>query len=227
MEISQVTLKTKDLERMKEFYTETLGMSLTEHNKESFQIAVGSSHLKFSSRYVEGAPFYHFAFNIPSNKFKEAKAWIRNKVSLNYEDGEDEAEFSHLPAQSFYFYDPVGNIVEFISRHSIAKDEVHPFSPNSIQNISEISLTVKDPVKTGHKLFAIGIKERDNYELSESSLNFLGDNSTGSYLLLTKPGRRWIFSDKTSVIHPIYIKLSNNVEIEVNDTNEVVCSPKC
>ncbi|MYL35650.1 hypothetical protein GLW08_16510 [Pontibacillus yanchengensis] len=224
MEISQVILKTKDLESMKEFYTEILAMSLTEHNKDSFQIAVGSSQLKFSSRDVEGDPFYHFAFNIPSNQFKEAKTWIRNKVSLNYEDGEDEAEFSHLPAQSFYFYDPAGNIVEFISRHSIANNKVHPFSPNSIQNISEISLTVEDPIKIGYKLLAIGIKERDNYELSESSLNFMGDNSTGSYLLLIKPGRRWIFSDKISVIHPIYIKVSNNVEIEVNDKNEVVCS---
>ncbi|WP_273833981.1 VOC family protein [Guptibacillus sedimenti] len=226
MEISEVILRTNDLEKMKEFYTETLGLSLIKNNKEDFQIAVGSSQLTFTSRDVEGEPFYHFAFNIPSNKFKEAKAWVKSIVKLNYEDGNDEVDFSYLPAKSIYFYDPVGNIVEFISRHSISRAEVGPFSQHSIQNISEISLTVEEPIKIGKKLIDIGIKERDNCELSDSSLNFMGDKSNGIFLLLNKPGRRWIFSDRISSVHPIYIKLSNNVEIEVSDTKEVVISSK-
>ena len=115
MEIRQVTLQTKNLAKMKAFYIETLGMSLTQESEESFQVAVGSSLLEFTSMNVEGEPYYHFAFNIPSNKFKEAKTWVKGKVELNVENGEDQVEFSHLLADSIYFYDPAGNIVELIS----------------------------------------------------------------------------------------------------------------
>ena len=66
---------------------------------------------------VKGRPYYHFAFNIQSNMFNKAKSWVKEKVSLNLEDGEDEADFSHLPAHSLYFYDPSGNVVEYILRH--------------------------------------------------------------------------------------------------------------
>jgi len=33
---------------------------------------------------------------------------------LNTEDGEDESDFSHLPAHALYFYDPADNIVELL-----------------------------------------------------------------------------------------------------------------
>ncbi|WP_260321042.1 hypothetical protein [Peribacillus simplex] len=49
----------------------------------------------------------------------------------------EESNFAHLPAHAFYFYDPSGNIVEFISRYEIAKDSIEPFSVKSILNISE------------------------------------------------------------------------------------------
>ncbi len=206
---------------MRRFYSEILGLSLIEDKNEYFKLAVGSSHLIFTSG-VEGEPFYHFAFNIPSNKFREAKAWVKSKVELNHEDGKDEAHFTHLPAKSLYFYDPAGNIVEFISRQSVIKYDVAPFSQHSIINLSEISLTVDDPIKTGQELIELGIRERDNDELSERALNFMGDRSKESFLLLTKPGRRWIFSNKRSAVHPLSIKLSNHVEIEVKDSKEVV-----
>ncbi|WP_377888908.1 VOC family protein [Alkalihalobacillus sp. R86527] len=227
MEISKVTLKTKELKKMKDFYTETLGMPISKEWKESFQVSVGSSQLKFSSRNVEGDPYYHFAFNIPSNQFKEAKEWLKGKVELNYEEGENEANFPNLPAHSFYFYDPAENVVEFISRHSIAVAREEPFSQNSFLTISEISLTVDDAIKTGQQLIDIGINERDNHSISEASLNFMGDRATGAFILLVKPGRRWIFSEKTAAIYPIEIEVNMNDQIVVNENHEVIVNSSC
>ncbi|MFZ3579987.1 VOC family protein, partial [Virgibacillus sp. DJP39] len=162
MEIKSVVLFTNKLIQMKDFYIHTLGFTLIKYEEKSFRIAIGTSELEFTSKAVKGSPYYHFAFNIPANKFKEAKLWAIKRVNLTVEDGEDEADFDHLPAHAFYFYDPAGNIVEFISRHSTSEERTDPFSVKSILNISEISLTVEDAVTVGKQLNEIGLKERDN-----------------------------------------------------------------
>ncbi|WP_101842748.1 VOC family protein [Halobacillus sp. Marseille-P3879] len=225
MEIRKVTLKTKDLQVMRSFYTETLGMSLEEENRDSFQISAGSSQLEFTSNNVKDEPCYHFAFNIPSNKFKEAKAWVNTRVEINCEEGEDEAYFSHMNAHSLYFYDPAGNIVEFISRHSTSPASEAPFTIESILNISEVGLTVGDACKAGEQLTAIGVKERDNCPISNSSLNFMGDKKTGSFLLLNQPGRKWIFSNKISAVYPLEVQLDTNNRVVINEDDELLINP--
>lgn len=225
MKIKEASLKTRDINSMKTFYTEILGMPLTKESEDKFQVLAGSSLLEFTSENVEDEPFYHFAFDIPSNKFREAKKWVLSKVKLNLEDSEDEANFSHIPALSLYFYDPAGNIVEFISRHDIAEESEEIFTQKSILNISEMSLTVVDAIKTAEKLIDLGIKERDGDPISNSSLNFMGKSATGPFLLLTQPGRRWIFSNKLSAIYPIEIVLDTNDRVVVTDSYEVLINP--
>lgn len=87
MEIKTVVLFTKDLVQMKNFYINILGFSLLNEDKNSFRITIGTSELEFSSKVVEGNPYYHFAFNIPANKFNEAKVWTKERVSLLVEEG--------------------------------------------------------------------------------------------------------------------------------------------
>lgn len=200
-------------------------MPLTEESEDKFQVIAGTSLLEFRANNVDSEPFYHFAFDIPSNKFRDAKTWVESKVKLNSEDGEDVANFSHIPAHSLYFNDPAGNVVEFISRHSTAEKSEELFSQKSILSISEMSLTVEDAIKTAKKLLDLGIKERDGDPISDSSLNFMGKSASGPFLLLTQLGRRWIFSNKISAIHPIEIVLDTNDRIVVTDDYEVVISP--
>ncbi|MDQ6901934.1 MAG: VOC family protein, partial [Bacteroidota bacterium] len=87
-------------------------------------------------------PFYHFAFNIPNNKFDEAFAWINNKVDLLWLDDYNGhiADFVNWKAKSFYFLDPAGNILEMITRLELKDDVDEPFSSRHIRNISEIGL---------------------------------------------------------------------------------------
>ena len=96
---------------MRSFYVGLFGFPLIKEDDNRFRIKAGSSELEFTSENVKGSPYYHFAFNIQANKFEEAKSWVKERVKLNVEDGEDEAEFSHLPAYALYFNDPAGNIV--------------------------------------------------------------------------------------------------------------------
>lgn len=153
MLLSNVTLYSNDLDKMRDFYVNKLAFTLIENNEEAFKIEVGDSELEFIQNNSKEKSFYHFAFNIPKTQFKDSKEWAKNKVTLNKEDNEDEVYFKHLDAHSFYFIDPTNNIVEFISRNSIAPPiREYTFSAQSVINISEINITTNNVVSVGEQL---------------------------------------------------------------------------
>ncbi|EEM16481.1 MULTISPECIES: VOC family protein [Bacillus] len=223
MLISRVTLYSNALEEMKDFYLNKLDFQLLHSSEMSFSIQVGESELEFRKNNLNSKPFYHFAFNIPSNQFSEAKEWAKKKVVLNVEDGEDEVYFSRSNAHSFYFMDPAGNIVEFISRHTTSPESNEPFSIDSILNMSEMNLTTDEVLEVGNQLIEYGISVRDGEALSDG-FHFMGEN--GVYLLLGPSGRRWFFSDLDAEVHPLMLEIDNEKQIEINRQGECNISIK-
>ncbi|PEJ35372.1 VOC family protein [Bacillus pseudomycoides] len=223
MLISRVTLYSNALEKMKDFYLNKLDFQLLHSSEMSFSIQVGESELEFRKNNLNSKPFYHFAFNIPSNQFSEAKEWAKKKVVLNVEDGEDEVYFSRSNAHSFYFMDPAGNIVEFISRHTTSPESNEPFSIDSILNMSEMNLTTDEVLEVGNQLIEYGISVRDGEALSDG-FHFMGEN--GVYLLLGPSGRRWFFSDLDAEVHPLMLEIDNEKQIEINRQGECNISIK-
>jgi catechol-2,3-dioxygenase len=217
LNINKVILQTSNLIEMKNFYLNRLQFEMIDSSINSFSIKVGSSVLEFLESSSEKDPYYHFAFNLPSNKFQEAKNWVQSKVRLLTEDGVDEIYFKFLDAHSFYFLDPSGNIVEFISRHSNSPESEKTFSIDSILNISEINVTISDVFTVGKQLVTSGIPVRNDEDLNEG-LNFMGAN--GSFILLCPPERRWLFSDKNAEIHPVKITIDHHKIVEINDDGE-------
>lgn len=220
MEIKLLTLQTNKLEVMKEFYTQQLGFSLCGEGPNHFQVQVGKSLLEFTNDKVAGEPYYHFAFNIPSNQFQEAKEWLKGKTTLLLEDGEDEADFSFWPAHACYFEDPAGNIVELIARYKQNPNSESSFSVKSILNISEIGLIVKDAPMVGEQFKEINIFDSDNDPVTNTSLNFMQDNNNGVFIILTSVDRRWLFSEKKSKIFPLKITLDKQLLVGVDDKQE-------
>ncbi|PEB39076.1 VOC family protein [Bacillus pseudomycoides] len=223
MLISRVTLYSNALEEMKDFYLNKLDFQLLHSSEMSFSIQVGESELEFRKNNLNSKPFYHFAFNIPSNQFSEAKEWAKKKVVLNVEDGEDEVYFSRSNAYSFYFMDPAGNIVEFISRHTTSPESNEPFSVHSILNVSEMSMTTDQVLAVGNQLIEYGISVRDGEALSDG-FHFMGEN--GVYLLLGPSGRRWFFSELDAAVHPLLIEIDSEKQIEINRQGECNISIK-
>ncbi|MEB3052578.1 MULTISPECIES: VOC family protein [Bacillus] len=223
MLISRVTLYSNALEEMKDFYLNKLDFQLLHSSEMSFSIQVGESELEFRKNNLNSKPFYHFAFNIPSNQFSEAKEWAKKKVVLNVEDGEDEVYFSRSNAHSFYFMDPAGNIVEFISRHTTSPESNEPFSVHSILNVSEMSMTTDQVLAVGNQLIEYGISVRDGEALSDG-FHFMGEN--GVYLLLGPSGRRCFFSALDAEVHPLLIEIDSEKQIEINRQGECNISIK-
>ncbi|WP_096188109.1 VOC family protein [Evansella halocellulosilytica] len=218
MLIKEVKIYSNDMNKMKHFYHHTLGFSIIGENETSIVFQVGDSRLRIEANRFHTSPVYHFAFNIFANHFQEAKAWAKQRVKLNVEEGQDEVYFENSDAHSFYFYDPSGNVVEFISRHSLSEKSDERFSVRKIMNISEISLTTKNVLHVGKSLIDAGIDVRDA-PVKAGQLNFLGES--GSYILLGPEKRRWYFSIIEAEVHPLTITIDPNIHIHVDTSGTV------
>ena len=146
MLLKEITLQTSHLPELYHFYKEVLQLPGVYPSKRYISIAAGRSTLNFEETDKYTNPFYHFAFNIPSNKFDEAYEWIKDKAQLLWLDNYKSytADFVNWNAKSFYFNDPAGNILELIARFDLSDNVSEKFSSNHIRNVSEIGLVFSE-----------------------------------------------------------------------------------
>lgn len=204
MHIRTVSIASQRWEKQKTFYCDTLEFPMIRETDRSFTIRAGASELTFMKRDTVGRPCYHFAFNIREHKFKQAKAWLKRRVSLNDVDGSDEMYGAAWNAHSIYFDDEDGNIVEFIARHTLpVHRDSKPFSINDVENISEIGWPVRDVSKTCERLHQVlGIHP---YHQGSEDFQPMGDEH--GLFIVVKIGRIWLASDRKGDIYPMKIEL--------------------
>ena len=138
VKISALKLKSKNLEKQRLFYSNTLGFEVLESNPEAFTIKAGASTLTFEA--TTGEQYYHFAFNIPSFQIQEALDWTKKRVNILPYEGQEIIDFINWNAEAFYFFDEDQNIVEFIGRKNLSYPSDPNFSAQSILEISEVGL---------------------------------------------------------------------------------------
>lgn len=224
MNIKHVTMYASNFDATKQFYLNKFQFPLISEDSDRFTMNVGKTTVTFIEASLNEIPFYHFAFDIPSNQFEEAKKWAKEKVSLSKNQGDDEVYFEGIDAKSIYFEDPAGNIVEFICRLSDAKQSTAPFSASSLQKMSEMSIVVKDKLKSVSALHAVSIFERDHKEIAAEGLTFMGARKDASYLLFVNEGRTWFFSNKNAEVFPMEVLLSDGVLVKIDENLELVSS---
>ncbi|MEO7044165.1 MAG: hypothetical protein ABI091_02575 [Ferruginibacter sp.] len=142
MWLQEIRLQTSFLPELYHFYKEVLELEATCLDEKNISITAGKSTLIFEEIDKGINPFYHFAFNIPSNKFDQAFEWIKDRVELLWLDDYKSyvADFANWHAKSFYFIDPAGNILELIARFDLNDNISEKFSSMHIRNVSEIGL---------------------------------------------------------------------------------------
>ncbi|HEX5564149.1 MAG TPA: glyoxalase [Sporosarcina sp.] len=203
--IKSATLYTNNLKALRRFYVNILELDMTESTAEQFTVRIGESQLTFKQS--EQPAFYHFAINIPGNQFSMMKYWITDRLTLNREEGRDEVYFPSFDADSMYFEDPVGNIVELIGRRK--RDLFGDLTKESFLNISEVGMATPHVVEVGDELQDLGIPLRNGTEVEPDELNFLGRGD--AFIVLVPLGRRWYFSKKVAESYPL--------ELTWNDTH--------
>lgn len=196
MNILEIQLLSTDIPQTKKFYHEILGMEILYADDSSVKFSAGLSILIFKKA-IKNDPFYHFAFNIPANKFEEAHEWASGRVQLlSITPTSTVADFKNWNAKAFYFYDNNHSIVEFIARFDMDNNSDKPFDGSSIFSISEIGI-VADNTK------AYAEKKIEEYKLSffskqppQDDFAAIGDDH-GLFIVVNN-NRNWYPTNKPS-----------------------------
>lgn len=215
--IARLQLRCADVEALRPFYAQVLGLPVQDHTRGSIRVKAGATELIFWPSELPPAstptnptdkpsPYYHFAFNIPENKLTASKAWLAPRCPiLKRPDGGDEYHFVSWNAHSIYFLDPAGNILEFIARHNLANASPGAFAPADILYASEIALVVDDvrsaadTAKTGLGLDVFANSISDQFAA-------VGDDHR--LLIIVKRGRIWNSGQgRVAEVHPVAAQL--------------------
>ena len=196
MRILELHLHTSQLEALRRFYTDTLGLALVASEADRFEVQAGASRLAFRS-VTRGRPFYHFAFNIPAGALPTAKRFLHSRVELLTEDGADEFNSSLLQSRQVYFLDPAGNIGEFISPDSEAPQSA-TFTIGDIIGISEIGLSTPTFAATVAQICTdFGVAP-----VREPSEDFGALGTLAGRFIIVSEGRHWFPTATGAEIHP-------------------------
>ena len=184
------------LTELKKFYTSLLELPLVSEQADRFTIRTGETTIRFiktNEKYA--APFYHFAFNIPENKILKAREWQLKRTALSATPSQlidsaypkDIRHFQHWNAHSVFFWDPAGNLVEYIARHDLKNSAEGEFSSKDLLCASEVAFIVNDT-----EIIADEIRSSFNlnqYKGGDENFRAIGDEN--GLLLVIKKGRVW------------------------------------
>ncbi len=212
MLLKEIRLQTKVPSALYTFYNDVLELPAKYTGEKNISIIAGQSQLIFESTNADLNPFYHFAFNIPSNKFEESFQWLQRRVELLWLDDYKSyvADFVNWHAKSVYFLDPAGNILELIARFDLNDEEGEIFSSMQFRNISEIGLVFCNESfdKKVNNLL-------NNYQLQYfpkqpplPHFRAIGDDE--GLFIIVPDGRNWFSTKKASCIFPLEVSFINN-----------------
>ena len=205
MKISEIQLETDRLAEVKRFYQTVLELPLIRESRRSVVFAAGRSRLAFTEASAGETPFYHFAFNIPENQLDDARTWLSARVPLLERDGEQVFHFESWDAHAVYFRDPVGNIVEFIARHTLGNASSEPFSAQSLESISEIGVPVENV-----RLFAEHIKQEFGEGLYDGDeVKFAAVGDAHGMFVVVPIGRPWFPTDIAAEYFPTVVDVAD------------------
>ena len=181
---------------LKKFYTGVLELPLISEQADQFMIRAGETTLSFVQvKQYDAAPFYHFAFNIPENKIVKAREWQLKRTELSATPAhmiddkfpKDIRHFQNWNAHSIFFWDPAGNLVEYIARHDLGNGADGEFTSKDLLCASEIAFIVNDAD-------AIADELKSSFNLSQyrgGDANFRAIGDENGLLLVIKKGRIW------------------------------------
>ena len=188
MDIRRLELLSADIEAQKDFYGAVLELPVRLDSM-ILEVQAGRSKLLFThAPEFDGA--YHFAFNIPTNQFEAAKAWIASRTPLlRDENGNDEFHSENWNSSSVYFKDPAGNVLEFIARHNLKNAMNEEFNSKQILNVSEIGLPSEDVVALADEI----CKRLDvSVFRQEPNASFTPVGDDNGLLIIPVKDRMWI-----------------------------------
>jgi catechol 2,3-dioxygenase-like lactoylglutathione lyase family enzyme len=141
MHLREIRLASARLGEQRALYAGAFGLPVADEDG-ALAVAIGAARLALGPG--EQSP-QHFAIRIPSSAYADALDWLGERVELlTGEDGSRAFAFPDWNADSAYFADPDGNIVELIAHHDLPEPYTPPFGPPALLGICEAGVPVDD-----------------------------------------------------------------------------------
>ena len=198
------------MDALQRFYVGCLGFSADSGAGDRLTLAIGDARLEFAAVADGTAPFYHFALLVPGDRYPAARGWAERCAELLSRPGQTSTtfRFEAWDADACYFHDPAGNIVELIAHRGIGEERADAagFAAGELLAISELGLVVTDPPAAAHVLASAGLDLWSGGAEGEDALAFIGRQA--HTLILCRPGRPWLPTQRPAECHPVSASLS-------------------
>lgn len=224
MKLLALDLYTSDLVATRHFYTRRLGLPMLSSSAYHLTVLVGWTHLTFRSVCQPVTP-YHIAINVPRGSLEV----IMYYFDLAYLDtqtpgestlvestpGKTIADFADWRARACYFYDNNGNLLEFIARTDLPLDDPNLTIDDLFQGVSEIGIGTEDVAHTAEQIRRrFGIQ---SFARSAPMPDFTALGDDNGLFILSKVGRRWLFSDTPAGLNYCRMQFTNGPEEVVHE----------
>lgn len=209
MKIKELHLLSDNIIETELFYNNVLNVKTEDKNLNTVSFNVGSTKIIFIQTKTNIKPVYHFAFDIPNNKFEEAFEWMKARTQLIpvIDENNFVSKFDLWNAKSFYFYDNNLNLLELICRFDVNNETKKPFDSSSILYASEIGIVSESASQTADFLTnKHGIKEFTK-QAGTDSFTALGDDY--GLLVLVNNQRNWFPTNDLAKSFPTKIVFDN------------------
>ncbi|MFD2444765.1 VOC family protein [Bacillus sp. CGMCC 1.16607] len=192
MEIKHLYLKTNKLSELKKFYQDLLNFIVIRENHFSLTLRLENIFLTLEN--TKEDTFYHFAFGINELLYPILMEKINQSIEpIKDSDGQQEFESGLWKRKQVYYYDPQGNIIEFLK--------------NQDTRILEIGMPVSNINSFINSLQSIN----NIYKQASDNFSFYGDEN--GVFVITKVGRPWFPTQLACSIHPIKVEVDASLSL--------------
>lgn len=214
MRIIDLKLFTTKLNPVIDFYANAIQLPIIDQDNSQVSFQAGWTILRFQEYRASQSPVYHIAFNVPLSSIRHCLARLNQlKINIIPFEGKDIIEFPNWKARSVYFFDPAGNILEFIGRADRPDSEPPAYDTSIIECISEIGVPLEhwpDQSMQIQQQFQLPL-----YKAAADSFRPLGDPEG---LLITVPaGRNWFLTEIPGRNNPLEFLLQENQQANWTD----------
>lgn len=223
MLFQKLKIGLKNYENQREFYQEILGFHVSTQIASELSVQAGTTSLVFSKQ-IRAPDLYHFCFLIPTGSLESAIDFLdsRDIVILPFH-GEKIVHFD--TGKSVYFFDPDGNIAEFIERPLLSYPQKNSFNINDIICVNEIGNPVSNPLETSHILMTKHGVRPINPEKWTDKFCWVGDHEGA--IIVVKEGRHWMPTEIPGVLNDIELDYTGNEKTyHLKVENGKIISPK-
>jgi catechol-2,3-dioxygenase len=219
-----VSLRTPRLDALRQFYGDVLRLPIAGDASDRITFGAGETQLALVHDKNIRRSLYHVAFNIPENLIQSCTDWAQKRfeLTINPGTGKTLVHFPNWNAHSVYFWDPAGNLLEFIARHSLRNASENSFEmPRDLLCVSEVGVVTQDVAQVDAQLTErLGIERYAPPADGKLPNDFRAMGDVNGLFIVVRRNRRWFMTATGAEPFPAEVEVAcgADAEFELADT---------